>query len=136
MQIANQAEHDRREFSKIVYDITADMNLRTKLKGFLKLMTTPTPEQIEEEVERLESILGRVRQLHDSEAAHDDLKCQIRVLRERMDYDEASDEYEDGRSMDAVAEALNWLHGDLWELHSIEPPSVRWASLLPEQVAA
>lgn len=106
----------------------------------------PTPEQIEEEIAKLETMKPHVRR-HSlfNDDNHAAIEAQIRVLRERMGNGQVHDTYgEDNDDEDDFAfddlpdsnehtftnalEASDWMTGASTE----PPPSENWSSLVPK----
>lgn len=123
--------HEWKQFVEVVRDISEDVNFRTKLKGFIELILKPTPEQVDAEVDRLEKLS---RSVFNNPAVFDAIKAQIVVLSGRLTLDEAREEFEEGGSMDAVCDALEWMDGSPWITHTVNPPSVGWAEVLDHAV--
>lgn len=85
-----------------------------------------TNAEVEAEIATLEELKPKVRRLSafgdDNHAA---IGAQVKVLRNRMDEDDAYERYDDEDYLaDAATEAARWLAGD-----EDEAPSVGWKAL-------
>ena len=100
------------------------------------ILSTPTPkakrkgpktdEEIDAEIATLREMKPRVRRLtafgDDNHAA---IELQIFVLEERMDTDQAGDEYDDADEYSHATEAIQWMEGEIETA-----PSEGWKELV------
>lgn len=84
-------------------------------------MPKPTPEQVKAEIEKLESLLSRIKVKRSSFGTNHEegLKTQIGVLKKEIDA--AVLDPEEDETWDAAGEAQDWLDG-----YITAPPSKDW----------
>lgn len=97
--------------------------------------------EIKEELMRLSKIpklliaFSKPEMLWSAEINSECVRAQMRVLRERMTYDDIDDAFESGYVASSACDALEWMNGDDWiaEKYGLElnqSPSDDWLRLL------